>query len=182
MTNVIPFDGRPRDAEPPPATGMSALRTITGMGEDEFAEAVGRELGRPMPLYVYLEWEKDDGVAPPPRAVEAARDVALRNPIGAQASDLSRRRFLGGVIGLSTLAAAGFPISARSMSGALAVGGMGPAWRASSQTADHLESLVGSYRRAYAGKAAATDLLPGTTGLMHLLIDMGRRDLGSGEA
>jgi hypothetical protein len=155
---------------------MSALRTITGMGVDEFAEALGRELGRPMPLYVYLEWEKDDGPAPPRRAVEAARDVALRNPIGAQASDLSRRRFLGGVIGLSTLAAAGFPISARSLSGTLAVGGAGRAWRVSTQTADDLETLVGSYRRAYAGKAAATDLLPGTTGLMHLLIDLGRRD------
>ena len=96
---------------------MSALRIVTGMGVDEFAEAVGRELGIPVPLYVYLEWEKDDGAAPPPRAVEAARDVALRNPIGAQASDLSRRGFLGGVIGLSTLAATGFPISARSLSG-----------------------------------------------------------------
>jgi tetratricopeptide (TPR) repeat protein len=176
MTNVIPFDGRPRDAEPPPATGMSALRTITGMGVDEFAEAVGRELGQPMPLYVYLEWEKDDGATPPPRAVDAARDVALRNPIGAEASDLSRRRFLGGVIGLSTLAVAGFPISARSLSGTLAVGGAGRAWRASRQTADDLETLIGSYRRAYAGQAAATDLLPGTTGLMHLLIDLGRRD------
>ena len=62
---------------------MSALRIITGMGVDEFAEAVGRELGRPVPLYVYLEWEKDGGPAPPPRAVTAARDVALRNPIGA---------------------------------------------------------------------------------------------------
>jgi len=176
VTNVIPFDGRPQDAERPPATGMSALRIITGMGVDEFAEAVGRELGRPVPLYVYLEWEKDDGPAPPPRAVTAARDVALRNPIGAQASDLSRRGFLGGVIGLSTLAATGFPISARSLGATLAVGGIGRAWRASTQTADDLETLVGSYRRAYAGKAAATDLLPGTTGLMHLLIDLGRRD------
>src|SRR4051794_5871164 len=161
---------------------MSALRIVTGMGVDEFAEAVGRELGSPTPLYVYLEWEKDDGAAPPPRALKAARDVALRNPIGAQASDLSRRSFLGGVIGFSALAAAGFPISARSLSGALAVGGTGRAWRASTQTADDLETLVGSYRRAYAGKAAATDLLPGTTGLMHLLIDLGRRDQWPGRA
>src|SRR3954471_5716819 len=164
MTNVIPFDGRPRDAEPPPATGMSALRTITGMGVDEFAEAVGRELGRPMPLYVYLEWEKDGGAAPPPPALKAAQDVALRSPIGAKASEVSRRSFLGGVIGLSTLAATGFPISARSMSGPLAVGGIGRAWRASTQTAEDLEILVGSHRRAYAGKAAASDLLAGTTG------------------
>src|SRR3954454_2651285 len=160
---------------------MSALRIVTGMGVDEFAEAVGRELGSPVPLYVYLEWEKDDGAAPPPRALKAARDVAVRNPIGVKASDLSRRSFLGGVIGLATLAATGFPISARSMSGALAVGGIGRAWRASSQTADDLETLVGSYRRAYAGKAAATDLLPGTTGLMHLLIDLGRRDQWPGD-
>jgi tetratricopeptide (TPR) repeat protein len=182
LTNIIPFDGRPRDTERPPATGMSALRIITGMAVDEFAEAVGRELGWPVPLYVYLEWEQDDGAAPPPRALEAARDVAIRNPIGAQAFDLSRRRFLGGVIGLSTLAAAGFPISTRSLSGMLAIGGPGRAWRASTETADDLETLVGSYRRAYAGKTAATDLLPGTTGLMHLLIDLGRRDQWPAEA
>jgi hypothetical protein len=155
---------------------MSALRTITGMDVDEFAEAVGKELDRPVPLYVYLEWEKDDGAAPPPPAVKAARDVARRNPIGAQASEVSRRSFLVGVLGLSTAATAGFPISALSLGGGLAVGGAGRAWRASTQTADDLETLVASFRRAYAGKAAATDLVPGTTGLMHLLIDLGRRD------
>src|SRR5947207_2755055 len=106
---------------------MSALRIVTGMTVDEFADAVGKELGRPVPIYVYLEWEKDDGAGPPLQAVEAARDVARRNPIGRQASDLSRRSFLGGVIGLSTLAAAGFPISGRSLSGTLAVGGFGRA-------------------------------------------------------
>jgi hypothetical protein len=89
---------------------------------------------------------------------------------------VSRRRFLGEVIGLSTLAAAGFPIRARPLSGMLAIGGPGRAWRASSETADDLETLVGSYRRAYAGKAAAPELLPGMSGLMHLLIDLGRRD------
>src|SRR3954447_12010970 len=182
MTNVIQFDGRPQDGERPAATGMSALRIVTGMGVGEFAEAVGRELGSPVPLYVYLEWEKDDGAAPPPRALKAARDVALRNPIGAKASDLSRRGFLGGVIGLSTLAATGFPISARSLGATLAADGIGGAGRASTQTADDLETLVGSYRRAYAGKAAATDLLPGTTGLMHLLIDLGRRGHWPGSA
>lgn len=176
MTNVIPFDGRPRDVERAPATGMSALRIVTGMAVDEFAEAVSGELGWPVPLYVYLQWEQDDRAAPPPQALVAARNVALRNPIGAQASDVSRRRFLGGVIGLSTLAAAGFPISARSLGGVLAAAGPGRAWRASSGTADDLETLVGSYRRAYAGKTAATDLLPGMTGLMHLLIDLGRRE------
>lgn len=155
---------------------MSALRIVTGMAVDEFAQAVSNELGSPVPLYVYLEWEQDEGAAPPPRALEAARDVALRNPIGARASEVSRRRFLGGVVGLSTLAAVGFPISARSLTGALAVGGAGRAWRASTETADDLETLVVSYRRAYAGKTAATDLLPGTTGLMHLLIDLGRHD------
>jgi hypothetical protein len=154
---------------------MSALRIITGMPVDEFADAVGTELGWPVPLYVYLEWERE-GAAPPPEALEAARSVALRNPIGARAVDVSRRRFLGGVIGLSTLAAAGFPIRARPLSGMLAIGGPGRAWRASSETANDLETLVGSYRRAYAGKAAAPELLPGMTGLMHLLIDLGRRD------
>jgi hypothetical protein len=145
------------------------------MPVDEFADAVGTELGWPVPLYVYLEWERE-GAAPPPEALDAARNVALRNPIGARAVDVSRRRFLGGVIGLSTLAAAGFPIRARPLSGMLAIGGPGRAWRASSETADDLETLVGSYRRAYAGKAAAPELLPGMSGLMHLLIDLGRRD------
>src|SRR3954451_18382256 len=102
---------------------MSALRIVTGMTADEFAEAVSGELGSPVPLYVYLEWEQDGGAAPPPQALEAARTVALRNPIGARESDVSRRRFLGGVIGLSTLAASGFPISARSLGGVLAAGG-----------------------------------------------------------
>ncbi|HEY4277601.1 MAG TPA: hypothetical protein VGM91_05245 [Conexibacter sp.] len=146
------------------------------MPVDEFAEAVSRELGSPVPLYVYLRWEEDGGADPPPRALDAARDVALRNPIGARAPDVSRRRFLGGVVGLSTLAAAGFPITARSLGGVLGTGGPGRAWRASSATADDLETLVGSYRRAYAGKTAATDLLSGMTGLMHLLIDLGRRE------
>ena len=40
---------------------MSALRIVTGMAVDEFAEAVSSELGWPVPLYVYLEWEQDDG-------------------------------------------------------------------------------------------------------------------------
>lgn len=150
---------------------MSALRLVTGMSADDFAEAVSRELGWPVPLYVYLQWEQDDGPAPPPTALDAARAVALRNPIGARASEVSRRQFLGGVVGLSTLAAAGFPVNSRSLGG-----GPGRTWRASPDTADDLETLVGSYRRAYAGKTAATELLAGMTGLMHLMIDLGRRD------
>lgn len=50
------------------------------------------------------------------------------------------------------------------------------AWRASARTADDLAVLVDSYRRAYAGTATVTDLLPGASGLMHVLIDLGRRD------
>jgi transcriptional regulator with XRE-family HTH domain len=57
---------------------------------------------------------------------------------------------------------------------------LGPAstgheWRVSPETAADLETLIGSYRRAYAGKTAVTELLPGTTGLMCLLIDLQRR-------
>ena len=40
------------------------------MPVDEFADAVGTELGWPVPLYVYLEWERE-GAAPPPEALEA---------------------------------------------------------------------------------------------------------------
>jgi hypothetical protein len=176
VNNVIRLDGRSGDDESTPATGMSALRLITGMDADEFAGAVGKELGWPVPLFVYLRWERDHRDPPPPQALKAARDVALRNPIGARTFDLSRRRFLGGVVGLSTLAAAGFPVGVQSLSGALGIGGPGRAWRASTATADDLETLVGSYRRAYAGKTAATELLPGATGLMHLLIELGRHD------
>jgi transcriptional regulator with XRE-family HTH domain len=48
-------------------------------------------------------------------------------------------------------------------------------WRASPETAADLETLVGSYRHAYAGTTAVAQLLPGTTGVMCLLIDLRRR-------
>jgi transcriptional regulator with XRE-family HTH domain len=48
-------------------------------------------------------------------------------------------------------------------------------WCASPEMAADLETLVGFYRRAYAGRTAVTELLPGTAGLMCLLIDMQRR-------
>jgi len=58
----------------------------------------------------------------------------------------------------------------------LASDGHGREWRASPEMAADLETMVGSYRRSYAGKTAVTELLPGTTGLMRLLIDLRRRD------
>lgn len=48
-------------------------------------------------------------------------------------------------------------------------------WRASPEMAADLESLVGSYRRAYGGTATVAELLPTTTGLLCLLIDLQRR-------
>jgi transcriptional regulator with XRE-family HTH domain len=53
--------------------------------------------------------------------------------------------------------------------------GPGREWRASPEMAADLETLVGSYREAYAGTTAVTELLPGTVGLMCLLIDLQRR-------
>jgi transcriptional regulator with XRE-family HTH domain len=51
----------------------------------------------------------------------------------------------------------------------------GREWRASPEMAADLETLVGSYRQAYAGKTAVTELLPGTAGVMCLLLDLQRR-------
>jgi transcriptional regulator with XRE-family HTH domain len=53
--------------------------------------------------------------------------------------------------------------------------GAGREWRASPEMAVDLETLVGAYRRAYAGRTAVTELLPGTAGLMCLLMDLQRR-------
>jgi len=54
--------------------------------------------------------------------------------------------------------------------------GPGREWRASPEMAADLETMVGAYRQAYAGKAAVTELLPGTAGLMCVLLDLRRRD------
>lgn len=51
----------------------------------------------------------------------------------------------------------------------------GGSWQVTVETTADLELLVGSYRRAYAGKAGVTQLLPVATGLMHLLTDLGRQ-------
>lgn len=51
----------------------------------------------------------------------------------------------------------------------------GESWRAAVQTADDLEVLVASYRRAYAGAARVSELLPVANGLHQLLTDLGRR-------
>jgi len=51
----------------------------------------------------------------------------------------------------------------------------GREWRASRELATDLETLVGSYRRAYGGKTAVAELLPSTAGLLCLLVDLQRR-------
>lgn len=48
-------------------------------------------------------------------------------------------------------------------------------WRASPEMAADLETLLGSYRQAYGGKASVAELLPSTAGLMCLLIDLQRQ-------
>ena len=148
---------------------IEALRVLTGMEADEFAAAVGDELGWSLPLFVYVQWEKD-GATAPAAVLNAARAVSARHPIGPRGSPISRRCFLGGALGLTVLA--GSQLAARRPRGALPAGG----WRAGQSTAGDLEQLVESYRRAYAGRAAVAELLPGATGLMHVLLDLGRYD------
>jgi hypothetical protein len=179
VSNVIRLDGRPTDGlngpTETPAT-LTALRLITGMQPDEFADALAKELGCPIPLFVYLQWEQR-GVEPPPYVRAGARTVSSRCLIGARGSTRSsRRHFLGGLVGLSTLTMTGFSLGTEPTARLVDVGGRGAAWRASPETAADLTTLAASYRRAYAGKAAVDQLLPSATGLMHLLMDMGTRD------
>jgi hypothetical protein len=182
VTNVIRLDGcgGEGDAETS-ATGMAALRLITGMDAEEFAAALCNELGWPVPLFTYLEWEREGGDTVPPEVLHAARNVALRNPLGGRTASVDRRQFLRSVAGFSALAATGFPSGARALGSMLNVADSGRSWRASPETAADLETLVESYRRAYAGTSAVSELLPGTIGLMHLLIDLGRRDQWPGD-
>jgi hypothetical protein len=183
VTDVIRLDGSASDGDAETsATSMAALRLITGMDAEEFAAALGQELGWPVPLFVYLGWEREGGKPAPADLLEAARKVALSNPIGARKPSMDRRHFFGSVVGFSALVAAGFPAGARALGGMLSVANAGGSWRASPETAADLETLVASYRRAYAGSSAVSELLPGTIGLMHLLMDLGRRDQWPGDS
>ena len=179
MSKVIRLDGRPNDGPDrltEAVTTLAALRLITGMEPNEFSAALAKELGWPIPLFVYLQWEQN-GVQPPSSVHVGARTVSSRHPIGARSSTRSsRRHFLGGVVGLSTLALTGFSLGAEATTRLVDVGGPGGRWRASPETAADLTTLATSYRRAYAGTAAVDHLLPSATGLMHVLMDMGRRD------
>ena len=150
------------------------MRVITGMKPDEFADAIGAEVGWPVPLFVYLEWEKDGGAAPPADVLDAARALSRRTPVGPADVSLNRRQFLGGVVGFSSLAPS---LSLRwpSLPTAPKAGAVRPKWRISQETATDLETLVGSYRRAYAERTAVPDLLPCASGMLDLLLDMARR-------
>jgi hypothetical protein len=183
VTDVIHLDGAASDGNAETsATSIAALRLITGMDAEEFAAALGQELGWPVPLFAYLEWEREGGNPAPADLLEAARRVALSNPIGARKPSIDRRHFLRSVVGFSALVAAGFPVGARALGGMLSVADADRSWRASPETAADLETLVASYRRAYAGSSAVSELLPGTIGLMHLLVDLGRRDQWPGDS
>jgi hypothetical protein len=183
VTNVIRLDGRASegDAEPS-AIGMAALRLVTGMDAEEFAAALCNELGWPVPLFAYREWEREGSDPAPREVLEAARNVALRNPLGARKTSIDRRHFLRSVGGFSALVASGFPGGPRALGGMLNVADTDRSWRASPETATDLETLVASYRHAYAGTSAVPELLPGTIGLMHLLIDLGKRDQWPGDS
>jgi hypothetical protein len=179
VPNVIRLDGRPgdgRDRRTEAVTTLAALRMTTGMEPDEFSAALAKELGWPIPLFVYLQWEQD-GMEPPPGVYAGARNVSLHHPIRARGSTRSsRRHFLGGVVGLSTTALTGISLGADATAHLRDLGSPGARWRASTETAADLTTLATSYRRAYAGQAAVDQLLPRATGLMHVLIDMGKRD------
>ena len=183
MTNVIRLDGHTSEGDAEPAaTGVAALRVVTGMDAEEFAAGLSDELGWPVPLFAYLEWEREGGEPAPPEVLKAARIVALRNPIGARKPSMDRRHFLRSVVGFSALVGSGFPVGAKNLGGMLTVADGDRSWRASQETASDLETLVGSYRRAYAGSSAVPELLPGTIGLMHMLVDLGRRDQWPGDS
>ena len=179
MANVIWLGGGQADGEDPSraVASLTALRLITGLDAAEFADALGERVGWPVPLFVYLQWERADGT-PPADVLGAARQVAVDRPLGPELANESRRRFLGSVVGLSALAAAGFPMAAQP----LGLGGLRPGWRASPATASDLASLVESYRRSYAGRAAVGSLLPGASGLVHVLADMAKHDQWPGPA
>ena len=65
---------------------IEALRVLTGMEVDEFAAAVGDELGWSLPLFVYIQWEKDQATAPA-CVLDAAFAVSTRHPIGPRPVD-----------------------------------------------------------------------------------------------
>jgi hypothetical protein len=178
MGNVIRMPGQPGGGfDDQPGIGMAAMRMTTGLQPDEFSEALGSELGWPVPLLVYLQWEQATAPAPPPGVVQAARRVCTSQRIGLpNTGRTSRRDFLGGVVGLSALALTGLGSGAASTAGLIEVGGSGRKWRASSGTAADLAELAHAYRRAYAGRANVDQLLPSAMNLMHLLMDMARRD------
>jgi hypothetical protein len=159
----------------PSATSISALRLMTNMDIDEFSAALSKEVGWSLPLFVYLQWERSDAI-PPPVVLEAARKVAAHNPIDNRTSGMSRRKFLGRVMGVSTVAAAGLPLSPQPLSASLNPSQYVHRWQVSSETSTDLKTLVESYRRAYAGSASVGELLPRAICLMQLLIDLGRRE------
>ena len=115
MTNVIRLDGRPdEDPRHVVETGIAALRLTTGMEPEEFSEALGRELGWPVPLMVYLQWEQAGGPRPPAPVIAAARRVSADNPIRSSARPTTTRRdFLSGIVGLSALALGGTSVGQR---------------------------------------------------------------------
>src|SRR3954464_9019693 len=133
------------------------------MEPDEFADALAAEVGWPVPVFVYLEWEKDDGAHAPAAVLDAASALSRRCPIGPAVASLNRRQFLGSVVGVSSLAA-GLSLRWPSLPGVTHAGRFRPRWQISGETATDLETLVASYRRAYAKRTAVPDLLPCASG------------------
>src|SRR4051794_1350179 len=108
LTNVIPLDRRLARTGPlrPPTPSIGAFRATTGMDANEFADALGEVLGWPVPVFVYLQWEAAGAGGAPADVLHAARRICLESPIGAAATNLSRRQFITGLVALSSLTTA----------------------------------------------------------------------------
>ena len=128
MTDVIGLDGRLRGHDP----GGTRTPSIGALPVDHrhgsrriLRRAERRSLRWPVPLFVYLQWEKDGTDPPPADVLDAARAISQRRPIEPPAPNLSRRQFLGSIVGLLSLVAAGVSVGTQSFPSAVSVGGAG---------------------------------------------------------
>jgi hypothetical protein len=174
MAGLIRLESIGRHSDLP---ALMTLRLMTGLDPEEFAAAVSDEAGEPVPTFAYLAWE--GGEVTPREIHAAAHRVAVRGqPTGREPgkrSRATRRDFLGGVVGVALLSAAGLPADAFALG--LGAGRGGTHWRVSPETAHDLESLVEDYRQSYATGGSAEDQLRGARALLALLVDLARRDL-----
>nr|MDQ6950011.1 hypothetical protein [Actinomycetota bacterium] len=155
---------------------LRAVRDASRMTAQEFADALGDEVGWMVPTDLLLEWE--EGRHEPPRHVErAARRLAARaeSPVGAQ-PEVNRREFLsrasllGGLIVLDPSMPAPAGSGRDGGSSALDIEALSVP-RASETTVSTFWEVVATYRLAY-GSTSAEKLMPRLAGLIPVLLDM----------